>query len=821
MTRFIGRYTRAAGFDSEVGFMPADLAGQLPERFGRYRILKLLGRGGMGAVYLARDTQLDRDVALKVPRFDANAEANALSRFQQEARSAATLHHPNICPVFDVGAIDGVHFLTMAFIEGKPLEQWIRAGKPLTPRQIAALVRKLALALHEAHRKGVIHRDLKPANIMMDRRAEPVIMDFGLARRCQGGDARLTQAGALMGTPAYMAPEQVSGDLDAMGPACDIYSLGMILYELLAGRTPFTGDVMAILTRVLLEEPPRPSAFRPGVDPELERICMRALAKKPADRFASMADFAAALTDYLRAGGTPQPAPAPAGLPAVPQAAADAETLPQQSPAVVARPAGPPVARAVRATAAEARPRRRTDRPRGLPTWWLVAAAGAAGVVLVLVGLAGVVIYRATDYGTIRIVPSEPDADVTIRVDYADAGPPDTPLRLAVGEHDLEVTSKEYDTVHYPIHVFRGDNDPHVVKLQSRFGNIRLLLSNPDAEVDIKIDGKGGHRHGELLHLWPREYQLDVTGKGYQPVHKAFTVIRGDNPPLQVQVHKLGSLGSLPRLAFAVQRSEKGGIGIFLLHPGRGDPVDLTPDAAWSEQPAWSPDGKAIAFASRRTFDTADLFLLDPATKNLRQLTGLTGKQGNNTWPAWSPKGDRIAFNSDRGGKVQVYVMNADGSDPVRLTKQPVPERDPAWSPDGKQIAFAVDGKGGWGIYLADVAGKLPPKEVHHIGQGPVAGYSPAWAPDGRKLAFAAPAAGKADLQIHVLDLDHNTTKPFTNLQGDSTNPAWAPDGAMIAFRHAGEKEVLYVMRADGTGPLRELAAGKSIGRMSWEPPPP
>jgi serine/threonine protein kinase len=294
---------------------------ELPAPFGRYRLLKLLGQGGMGAVYLAHDTALDRPVALKVPHFDADDGPEVLARFYREARSAATVVHPNICPVHDVGEIGGVSYLTMAYVEGKPLSHLIEGPKPPTPRQSALLVRKLALALEEAHRRGVIHRDLKPANVMIDRRGEPVIMDFGLARRGRKGDPRLTQEGSFLGTPAYSPPEQVSGKVEAMGPASDVYSLGVILYELLAGRLPFTGDMMAILSSVLLEQPPPPSQFRPDLDVELETICLKAMAKKIPDRHASMADLAAELQNYLR-GATvpsaplkPQP-PAPPAKPA-------------------------------------------------------------------------------------------------------------------------------------------------------------------------------------------------------------------------------------------------------------------------------------------------------------------------------------------------------------------------------------------------------------------------------------------------------------------------------------------------------------------------
>ncbi|HZV07987.1 MAG TPA: family 16 glycoside hydrolase [Gemmataceae bacterium] len=297
---------------------------KLPAPFGRYQLQKLLGRGGMGAVYLAHDSQLDRFVALKIPLFAPEEGSQLLARFYREARAAATLHHANVCPLYDVGEVDGVPYLTMAYIEGKSLAAYLR-GKTLMPRQSALLVRKLALALHEAHKKGVIHRDLKPANIMLDKRGEPVIMDFGLARRESPGDARLTQMGTVLGTPAYMPPEQISGNTEAVGPACDVYSLGIILYELVTGRLPFHGDSMAMLSQVLLEEPPPPSKFRADLDAELERICLKAMAKKVEDRFASMAEFASALQEYLRNAIREAPPPVASPIKPAPKEPAEAE----------------------------------------------------------------------------------------------------------------------------------------------------------------------------------------------------------------------------------------------------------------------------------------------------------------------------------------------------------------------------------------------------------------------------------------------------------------------------------------------------------------
>lgn len=274
---------------------------QLPAPFGRYELQKLIATGGMGSVFLAHDKELDRAVALKIPLFSEKDGVDVLERFKREARSAATIHHANVCPLYDIGEFNGVPYLTMAFIDGRPLQQFV-ADNPLTHRQIASLIRKLALALQEAHSLGVIHRDLKPGNIMMDKRAEPLIMDFGLARRTQKKEIRLTQEGTMLGTPVYMPPEQVSGKVDAMGAACDIYSLGVILYELLAGRVPFQRRSSELLAQILLDEPTPPSAYVTDLDPQLEAICLKAMAKQPSARFASMTEFALELQDYIKAG---------------------------------------------------------------------------------------------------------------------------------------------------------------------------------------------------------------------------------------------------------------------------------------------------------------------------------------------------------------------------------------------------------------------------------------------------------------------------------------------------------------------------------------
>ncbi len=297
----------------------------LPEQFGRYRIERKLGKGGMGAVYLAHDTQLDRKVALKVPHFRPGDGQTVLDRFYREARNAARIDHPNICQIYDVNCTDGVHHLTMAYVEGKTLADVVEGGRRLPPKKAAAVVRTLARVMDVAHKKGVVHRDLKPANIMLTPDNKLVVMDFGLAFQTGPEQSRMTADGQVLGTPAYMSPEQATGDLEAVGPKSDIYSLGVILYELLTGKRPFEGPPLAVLAQILTQEPPPPSAHRPDIDAALEFVCRRAMSKDPQDRHATAGDLADALSRYIdgpratpplvqaapRAPAPPKPPPAP------------------------------------------------------------------------------------------------------------------------------------------------------------------------------------------------------------------------------------------------------------------------------------------------------------------------------------------------------------------------------------------------------------------------------------------------------------------------------------------------------------------------------
>ena len=266
------------------------------KNFGSYEILEEIARGGMGIVYRARQKSVGREVALKVMRqFDA-LDPDQISRFQREIFAAGKLQHPNIVPIYDAGEIEQTHYFAMKFIPGKTLAEIISAGS-LSVGAGVKIMEKVARAIYHAHRRQIIHRDLKPANIIVYE-DEPYITDFGLAKDITAGK-QLTQSGAVLGTPYYMAPEQTQGKNREIGAATDIYALGVILYECTTGHFPFSADTLAELyNQISYQQPLSPRKLNPRVPVALETIINKAMAKKSKDRYATAKAFADDLRRY-------------------------------------------------------------------------------------------------------------------------------------------------------------------------------------------------------------------------------------------------------------------------------------------------------------------------------------------------------------------------------------------------------------------------------------------------------------------------------------------------------------------------------------------
>ncbi|WP_182867329.1 protein kinase domain-containing protein [Rhodopirellula sp. JC639] len=369
---------------------------KLPDRFARYRIIRRIADGGMGAVYLAEDTSLyDRRVALKVPLFAADSprDVECRTRFLAEARAASKLaEHPNLCSIYEIGQVDRIDYIAMQYVDGETLESHLRSRGRLDPRRAAGLVIKIAKAIDYAHRRGIIHRDLKLANIMISSLGEPIVMDFGLARlSSEPEQTRLTRDGVLIGTPAYMSPEQVKADPDEIHAETDIYSLGVVLYHLLTGRLPFRGSLGTIMSGVLRDDPDPPSDTLPDLDLELEAICLKMMAKRAEDRYASMDEVAEALADWLQPERTPH----------------------------------------VQATSAQ-----QSLAQRFVPSWPRLIATGLSLVLLIAMT---VVLIIRTDHGSVRFEIAQRDLGVIVDGNRIRLQELATPRRLAPGPHQLAI----------------------------------------------------------------------------------------------------------------------------------------------------------------------------------------------------------------------------------------------------------------------------------------------------------------------------------------------------------------------------------------------
>jgi serine/threonine protein kinase len=278
------------------------------QMLGPYRIINQVGRGGMATVYKAYQPSVDRYVAIKVLPSQLAESREFAARFQQEARIIAKLEHPHILPVFDYGESEGVAYFVMRYMDAGTLKDKMIEGRPLPLQEIDRLFTQLAQALSYAHSHGIVHRDLKPANVLIDSQGNVFLTDFGIAKLLESASPRLTQTDAIMGTPAYISPEQAQGH--PVDQRSDIYSLGIILYEMVTGSVPFTAETpLAVLFKHISDPLPPPSLVKPDIPPVIEQVILKALAKDPRDRFATAAEFVAAWERALESSESAQRVP--------------------------------------------------------------------------------------------------------------------------------------------------------------------------------------------------------------------------------------------------------------------------------------------------------------------------------------------------------------------------------------------------------------------------------------------------------------------------------------------------------------------------------
>ncbi len=351
------------------------------QMLGPYRIINQIGQGGMASVYKAYQPSMDRNVAIKVLPSQLAESKEFVKRFQQEARIIANLEHPHILPVFDYGESDGTAYFVMRYLEAGTLKERMGAGRPLPLNEIDRIFTQLTDALSYAHSHGVVHRDLKPANALVDAQGNLFLTDFGIAKLLESASPRLTQTDAIMGTPAYISPEQAQAQ--TVDQRSDIYSLGIILYEMVTGRVPFVADTpLAVILKHVSDPLPLPSLLKTDIPASIEQVILKALAKDPQDRFATASEFLSAWKRALEQGETARRAPETISSPISPPSTPSVQTQGKPAPAPRAAPKS------------------------GRSTGWLVGCLAAA-CLLLMVG--GVGIYFASNLGSLPFINGATD----------------------------------------------------------------------------------------------------------------------------------------------------------------------------------------------------------------------------------------------------------------------------------------------------------------------------------------------------------------------------------------------------------------------------
>ena len=757
-------------------------------RLGAYEVMARLGAGAMGEVYRAHDSRLGRDVALKILPAEFARDPDRRRRFEQESRAASALSHPNIVTVYDVGDQDGVSYIVSELVDGESLRDLIERG-PVPLRKTIDIGAQIADGLAAAHSAGVVHRDLKPENVMLTRDGRPKILDFGLARYQPAtpaeGTMTMTQPGMVMGTAGYMSPEQVTGaPADARS---DIFSLGIILHEMLSGKLPFARPtVVETMSAILRDDPPELPAKLPAA---VQQAILHCVEKEPARRFQSANDLAFNLraiapgsvsgTVVAVAPARPRRKVSPAAMTAVGfGVAAAALTV-----VLATRPPRGAELAAYRFTpfATDAQPQHGAAwSPDGQNVAYVRDVAGAPDQILVRSMLSPVPTVIASGNSP-RSLFWSPDS---VRVYFAAEGGIWSVSRGG-GEKQL---------------VLKGDYYCASLSPDGKAMALWLTVGDPEkSEPKIWISSPPGSP--------PRKYEpVPLEGNGsFTPVYMRFSpdgkaillsFTRGAGPHLWLLPFPQGGKprpllasalagGEIPSVnwmpdsrhfVMGWKRASDAAQQIWMADSRKNTAEPLIVGEGERDSPAVSPDGTKIAFDSSNTnFDIVEIPIAGGPVRPL------IATSRNQLFPVWSPKGSTMAYVTDRSGHNEIWLRETvDGSDRPLVTQRDFPDDQTLWlltpaiSPDGSRIAYSrISNKHVGELWISPMAGGSPLR----IGNPKAFEIAPAWSPDGKWLTYFS--SDKGLLKVAVGDSGPPVSLGFSS---GCENPAqWSPDGEWIA----------------------------------------
>lgn len=714
-------------------------------QFGQYTLRDLIGVGGMGAVYLADQPGLKRQVAVKVLNGSAASDPTYHERFAREAQMAARLEHPHIVPVYDHGITpDGISYVVMRLLNGgslgQRLEQLKRQGKGQPSlNETTTLLRQMANALDYAHSKGVIHRDIKPNNIMFDEQGNSYLVDFGIARAAaEQSSASMTQTGMMVGTPAYMPPEVWRGE--DWTKAADQYALGIVVYEMVNGRPPFAADtIYQLISQHLNAEPPAPSSE--DVPETIIPVLLRALSKDPNERYPTVSAFADEFDEAVKTANLRQKTTGFFQMPL---------DLEGQTKFINTTPRNLLLTGVGMTSVGTPLPAPKRDNR-------LLIAAGVVALLVVIIS-AFVAFQSNTQQNNFQAT--------LVALQATQAAD-----QLFVADDMLTATAV---TCVAAIAPGVDDGSGEVAFQSDRDGDTNLYLMNADGSSVRQLTDSPGE---DLAPLWSPDgskiaYISDQDGNNeiYLLISSAdapdtFTAMRLTTNEVDDAEPAWSPDGQ--KVAFSSRLN--GNWDIYVVNVDGSGLTRLTDDQGADQVPTWSADGTRIAFTSDRN-GNGEIYVMDANGSNLRRLTESEADDGTNV--AWSPDGTRIAFVSIQpDGNWEVYTVNPDEADSVMdFSGRRGDEWQPRWSTDGKTLGYLwqtdnVD------IVLTGADGS----QRRNITSASSDDYTIAWSPNSQQLAFETDRDG--NWEIYSVDACGGGLRRLTNNSSDDENPAWRPSG--------------------------------------------